>query len=84
MTPGQRAEELLHRPRPGRRAPRTRLTLLTITMVFALQLVLQSLVAPAVPHGPLMVRAPFSPSIVVLSLGYLVMPVLTRRLVSWP
>jgi antibiotic biosynthesis monooxygenase (ABM) superfamily enzyme len=62
---------------------RTRLTLLTITVVFALQLVLQSLVAPVVGHWPLVLRALFYACVVVLSLGYVFMPFLTHRLGRW-
>lgn len=62
---------------------RTRLTLLTITVVFGLQLVLQSLVAPVVGHWPLVLRALFYACVVVLSLGYVFMPFLTRRLGRW-
>lgn len=62
---------------------RTRLTLLTIAVVFALQLVLQSVVAPVVGHWPLVLRALFYACVVVLSLGYVFMPFLTRRLARW-
>lgn len=62
---------------------RTRLTLLTIGVVFALQLVLQSWVAPVVGHWPLVLRALFYACVVVLSLGYVFMPFLTRHLRRW-
>ena len=62
---------------------RTRLTLLTIAVVFALQLVLQAVVAPVVGHWPLVLRALFYACVVVLSLGYVFMPFLTRRLARW-
>jgi hypothetical protein len=62
---------------------RTRLTLLTIAVVFGLQLVLQSLVAPVVAHWPLVLRALFYAVLLVLLLGYVFMPFLTRRLGRW-
>lgn len=62
---------------------RTRLTLLTIAVVFGLQLVVQSLVAPVVGHWPVVLRALFYAVLLVLLLGYVFMPFLTRRLGRW-
>ena len=62
---------------------RTRLTVLTIAVVFALQLVVQAVVAPYVGHWPLVLRALFYAVVLVLALGYVCMPFLTRRLARW-
>ncbi|SDH10474.1 antibiotic biosynthesis monooxygenase [Klenkia brasiliensis] len=62
---------------------RTRLTVLTIAVVFVLQLGVQALVAPSVSHWPLVLRALFYAVVLVLALGYVCMPFLTRRLWRW-
>ncbi|QNG35686.1 antibiotic biosynthesis monooxygenase [Geodermatophilaceae bacterium NBWT11] len=62
---------------------RLRLTLLTVAVVLALQLVVQAVVAPLVAHWPLMLRALFYAVVLVLALGYVCMPFLTRRLARW-
>lgn len=62
---------------------RARLTVLTVAVVFVLQLAVQALVAPWVSHWPLVLRALFYAVTLVLVLGYVCMPVLTRRLARW-
>ena len=67
-------------PRPG---PRWRLTVLTIAAVFAITLGFQLLVAPHVGSWPLPVRLLLSATVVVVLLGQVVMPRLTRWFGPW-
>lgn len=67
-------------PRPG---PRWRLTVLTIGVVFAITLAFQLLVAPHVASWPLPARLLLSATIVVVLLGQVVMPRLSRWLAPW-
>jgi antibiotic biosynthesis monooxygenase (ABM) superfamily enzyme len=67
-------------PRPG---PRWRLTVLTIAVVFAITLAFQLLVAPHVASWPLPARLLLSATIVVVLLGQVVMPRLSRWLAPW-
>ncbi|WP_369259166.1 antibiotic biosynthesis monooxygenase [Geodermatophilus amargosae] len=67
-------------PRPG---PRWRLTVLTIAVVFAITLAFHLLVAPHVASWPLPARLLLSATIVVVLLGQVVMPRLSRWLAPW-
>ncbi|MGY1743204.1 MULTISPECIES: antibiotic biosynthesis monooxygenase [unclassified Blastococcus] len=69
--------------RPARPGPRWRSTVLTVVAVFAITLGFQLLVAPHVASWPLPARLLLSACVVVLLLGYVVMPVLTRLLRGW-
>ncbi|MGY1688140.1 antibiotic biosynthesis monooxygenase [Geodermatophilus sp. SYSU D00867] len=67
-------------PRPG---PRWRLTVLTIAVVFAITLAFQLLVAPHITSWPLPARLMLSATVVVVLLGQVVMPRLSRWLAPW-
>ena len=67
-------------PRPG---PRWRMTVLTIAAVLAITSVLQLFVMPHLADWPLGARLLLSAVIVVLLLGHVVMPVMTRLLARW-
>jgi hypothetical protein len=67
-------------PRPG---PRWRLTVLTIAAVFAITLAFQLLVAPHVASWPVPLRLLLSATVVVVLLGQVVMPRLTRWFAPW-
>lgn len=67
-------------PQPG---PAWRMTLVTIAAVFAITSLLQTLVMPHVASWPLEVRLLLSAVVVVLLLGHVVMPRLTRWLGFW-
>ena len=67
-------------PQPG---PRWRLTLLTILAVFAITSLLQLFVMPHLASWPLELRLLLSATVVVLLLGQVVMPTLTRVLAGW-
>ncbi|MGY1733937.1 antibiotic biosynthesis monooxygenase [Geodermatophilus sp. SYSU D01045] len=67
-------------PRPG---PRWRLTVLTIAAVFAITLAFQLLVAPHVTSWPLPARLLLSATVVVVLLGQVVMPRLSRWFAPW-
>jgi hypothetical protein len=67
-------------PRPG---PRWRLTVLTIAAVFGITLGFSLLVAPHVTSWPLPVRLLLSATVVVVLLGQVVMPRLTRWFAPW-
>ncbi|GAB3198597.1 antibiotic biosynthesis monooxygenase [Geodermatophilus arenarius] len=67
-------------PRPG---PRWRLTVLTIAVVFAITLAFQLLVAPHITSWPLPARLLLSATVVVVLLGQVVMPRLSRWLAPW-
>ncbi len=67
-------------PRPG---PRWRLTVLTVAAVFAITLGFHHLVAPHVASWPLPLRLLLSATVVVVLLGQVVMPRLTRWFAPW-
>lgn len=67
-------------PRPG---PRWRLSVLTIAAVFAITLGFSLLVAPHVESWPLPLRLLLSATVVVVLLGQVVMPALTRWCAPW-
>lgn len=69
--------------RPARPGPRWRLTVLTIAVVFAVTSLFQLLVAPHLSGWPVALRLLLSATVVVLLLGHLIMPVLTRVLARW-
>jgi antibiotic biosynthesis monooxygenase (ABM) superfamily enzyme len=68
---------------PERPGPRWRLPLLTIAVVFAITTLMQLLVMPHLRGWPLVARQLLSAVVVVLLLGQVVMPVLTRVLGGW-
>ena len=67
-------------PEPG---PRWRMTLLTIAAVFAFTSLFQQFVTPHVASWPLELRLALSATVVVLLLGNVIMPALTRWLARW-
>jgi antibiotic biosynthesis monooxygenase (ABM) superfamily enzyme len=67
-------------PEPG---PRWRMTLLTIAAVLAITSLFQQFVAPHVASWPLELRLALSATVVVLLLGNVIMPALTRLLARW-
>jgi hypothetical protein len=69
--------------RPAQPGPRWRLTVLTIAAVFAITSVLQQLVMPFLSGWPLELRLLLSAVVVVLLLGHVLMPALTRVLRGW-
>jgi antibiotic biosynthesis monooxygenase (ABM) superfamily enzyme len=69
--------------RPSQPGPRWRSTVLTILGVFAITLTFQLLVTPHVSGWPLPARLLLSACVVVLLLGYVVMPALTRLFHRW-
>jgi uncharacterized protein len=69
--------------RPATPGPRWRLTLLTIAAVFAITSLFQLLVTPHLGTWPVELRLLLSATVVVLLLGHVVMPALTRLLASW-
>ena len=69
--------------RPSRPGPRWRSTVLTILGVFVITLGFQLLVTPHVSGWPLPARLLLSATVVVLLLGYVVMPTLTRLFRGW-
>ena len=68
---------------PSRSGPRWRMTVLTVAAVFGITLVFQLLVSPHVTSWPLPLRLLLSAVVVVVLLGYVVMPVLTRIFAGW-
>ena len=68
---------------PSQPGPRWRMTVLTVAAVFGITLVFQLLVSPHVTSWPLPLRLLLSAVIVVVLLGYVVMPVLTRLFARW-
>jgi antibiotic biosynthesis monooxygenase (ABM) superfamily enzyme len=68
---------------PERPGPRWRLPVLTIAVVFAITTSMQLLVMPHLVGWPLMARQLLSAVVVVLLLGQVVMPVMTRLLRGW-
>jgi antibiotic biosynthesis monooxygenase (ABM) superfamily enzyme len=69
--------------RTARPGPRWRMTLLTIAAVFAITSLLQQVVMPHLAGWPLELRLLLSAVVVVLLLGHLVMPALTRLFARW-
>ena len=67
-------------PKPG---PRWRMTVLTIAAVFAITSLFQELVTPHVASWPVELRLALSATVVVLLLGNVVMPTLTRLFAGW-
>jgi antibiotic biosynthesis monooxygenase (ABM) superfamily enzyme len=67
-------------PKPG---PRWRMTLLTIAAVFAITSLFQQFVTPHVASWPLELRLALSATVVVLLLGNVLMPALTRLFARW-
>jgi antibiotic biosynthesis monooxygenase (ABM) superfamily enzyme len=67
-------------PQPG---PRWRMTALTIAAVFAITSLMQLFVMPHLASWPLELRLLLSAVVVVLLLGHVVMPTLTRHLARW-
>jgi antibiotic biosynthesis monooxygenase (ABM) superfamily enzyme len=67
-------------PEPG---PRWRMTLLTVAAVFAITSLLQQFVMPHLASWPLELRLLLSAVVVVLLLGHVVMPTLTRLFAGW-
>ena len=68
---------------PSRPGPRWRMTVLTVAAVFAITLAFQLLVAPHVTSWPLAARLLVSAVVVVVLLGYVVMPALSRLFARW-
>jgi antibiotic biosynthesis monooxygenase (ABM) superfamily enzyme len=69
--------------RPATPGPRWRLTVLTIAVVFAITSVLQQFVMPHLASWPLELRLLLSAVVVVLLLGHVAMPYLTRTFARW-
>jgi antibiotic biosynthesis monooxygenase (ABM) superfamily enzyme len=67
-------------PQPG---PRWRMTALTIAAVFAITSLFQLLVTPHLGSWPTEARLALSATVVVLLLGNVVMPALTRLFAGW-
>jgi len=63
--------------------PRWRMTLLTIAAVFVITSLFQQFVTPHLASWPLELRLALSATVVVLLLGNVIMPTLTRWLASW-
>ncbi len=68
---------------PARPGPRWRLTVLTIAVVFAITSLFQALVTPHLTAWPLEARLLLSAVVVVVLLGHVAMPRLTRWLAPW-
>ena len=69
--------------RPAAPGPRWRSTLLTIAAVFAITSLFQLVVTPHLTSWPLEARLLLSAVVVVVLLGYVVMPALTRLFRGW-
>jgi antibiotic biosynthesis monooxygenase (ABM) superfamily enzyme len=67
-------------PQPG---PRWRMTVLTIAAVFAITSVMQLFVMPHLASWPLAPRLLLSATVVVLAMGHVLMPALTRLFARW-
>ncbi|MPQ96351.1 antibiotic biosynthesis monooxygenase [Modestobacter sp. I12A-02628] len=68
---------------PPRSGPRWRMTALTVVAVFALSAVFQLMAGPLVGDWPWPLRSLLSAVFIVVSLGYVVMPRLTRWAGRW-
>jgi antibiotic biosynthesis monooxygenase (ABM) superfamily enzyme len=69
--------------RGAQAGPRWRMTLLTIAAVFAITSLFQQFVTPHVASWPLELRLALSATVVVLLLGNVLMPALTRVFARW-
>lgn len=69
--------------RPATPGPRWRMTLLTVAAVFAVTSLLQQFVMPHLASWPLEVRLLLSSVVVVIALGHVVMPALTKLFAGW-
>jgi len=69
--------------RPAQPGPRWRLTVLTIAAVFAVTSVMQQFVMPMLGAWPLELRLLLSAVVVVILLGHVLMPTLTRVFRGW-
>ena len=69
--------------RPAQPGPRWRATVLTVLGVFVITLGFQLLVTPHISSWPLPARLLLSACVVVLLLGYVVMPALARLFRGW-
>ncbi|WP_254920869.1 antibiotic biosynthesis monooxygenase [Blastococcus mobilis] len=69
--------------RPATPGPRWRLTVLTVAAVFAITSLFQFLVTPHLQGWPVGARLLLSAVVVVLLLGHVAMPLLTRWLARW-
>jgi len=69
--------------RPAKPGPRWRLTVLTIAAVFAITSVLQQFVMPLLGGWPLELRLLLSAVVVVILLGHVLMPALTKVFRGW-
>ena len=63
--------------------PRWRMTLLTVVAVFAITSVLQQFVMPHLASWPLEARLLLSATVVVIAMGNVLMPALTRLFSAW-
>jgi antibiotic biosynthesis monooxygenase (ABM) superfamily enzyme len=63
--------------------PRWRMTLLTVAAVFAITSLLQQFVMPHLTSWPLEVRLLLSATVVVIAMGHVLMPALTRLFARW-
>ena len=69
--------------RPARPGPRWRVTVLTVGAVFAITSLFQLLVTPHLQSWPVGARLLLSAVVVVLLMGHVAMPLLTRWLARW-
>lgn len=69
--------------RPASPGPRWRSTVLTILAVFAITSLMQVSVAPFLEAWPWLLRQLLTASVIVITMGFLVMPVLTRLFAGW-
>jgi antibiotic biosynthesis monooxygenase (ABM) superfamily enzyme len=69
--------------RPAQPGPRWRMTVLTIAAVFAITSILQLFVMPHLAEVPWALRLLGSAVVVVLLLGHVLMPALTRTFAAW-
>ena len=69
--------------RPAQPGPRWRMTVLTVAAVFAITSLLQLLVMPHLESVPWPLRGLGSAVVVVLLLGHVLMPALTRAFAGW-
>jgi antibiotic biosynthesis monooxygenase (ABM) superfamily enzyme len=69
--------------RPAQPGPRWRMTALTIAAVFAITSLFQLVVTPHLQAWPVEARLLLSATVVVIALGHVVMPALTRLFARW-